>query len=56
MRKRQGPGTDGLALEERGPGVSTRRDCILLPGQSSTACAFKNFIFIALLEEHHMFL
>ena len=53
VQKRQGPGTDGLALEERGPGISTRGDCSLLPGQSSTECAFKNFIFIAVLEEHH---
>lgn len=51
--KRRGPGKDGLAQQERGPGISTRRDCGLLPGQRSSECAFKNFIFIAVLEERH---
>ena len=44
---------DGLAQQERGPDISTRRDCGLLPGQRSIEYAFKNFIFIAVLEECH---
>lgn len=37
--KRRGLDKDGLAQQERGPDISTRRDCGLLPGQHSSECA-----------------